>query len=291
LALNLKERKMKKMVLPSLVVVLITGLSVFGVSKLFPEERILARIGEKVITQSYFDQVMKRFEVFRKGQPYNLDEKKNLLNMLVKNSLIIAEAEREKLDEKPEFQLKLKMYRNELLTKEYITTKIEPLVTVKNEEVEAIIKKTPNLVPKEMVTLREIQVKSEKEAEEIYRELKNGADFSKIAEERSIAQSKTNGGLLGAISTGQLSPFFAGVVSLLKEGESSKPIKTDGGFVILYLVSRKETPPEQIKILERKAREKIMQIEKNKRIEALLEKKAEELKKQVKVETYFDQLK
>jgi parvulin-like peptidyl-prolyl isomerase len=271
---------------------MITGLCVFGVSEVFSEsEKILARIGEKVITQSYFDELMKRYEVFRKGQPYNLDEKKNLLNMLVKNSLIIAEAEREKLDEKPEIQSKLKMYRNELLTREYITTKIEPLVTVKDEEVEEIIKQTPNLVPKEMVILREIQVKTEKEAEEIYRELKNGADFSKIATEKSIARSKTDGGLLGTISKGQLSPFFAGVVSLLKEGEFSKPIKTDEGFVILYLVNRKETPPEQIKMLEGKAREKIIQLEKNKRIEALLEKKVEELKKQVKVETYFDQLK
>jgi peptidyl-prolyl cis-trans isomerase C len=283
---------MKKIGLRWVMLFMITGLCVFGDSKVFSEsEKILARIGEKVITQTYFDEWMKRYEVFRKGQPYNLDEKKNLLNMLVKNSLIIAEAEREKLDEKPEFQSKLKMYRNELLTREYITTKIEPLVTVKDEEVEEIIKQTPNLVPKEMVTLREIQVKTEKEAEEIYRELKNGADFSKSATEKSIARSKTDGGLLGTISKGQLSPFFAGVVSLLKEGDFSKPIKTDEGFVILYLVNRKETPPEQIKMLEGKAREKIIQLEKNKRIEALLEKKVEELKKQVKVETYFDQLK
>jgi len=283
---------MKKIGLRWVMPFMITGLCVFGVSELFSEsEKILARIGEKVITQSYFDELMKRYEAFRKGKPYNLDEKKNLLNMLVKNSLIIAEAEREKLDEKPEIQSKLKMYRNELLTREYITTKIEPLVTVKDEEVKEIMKQNPNLVPKEMVTLREIQVRTEKEAEEIYRELKNGADFSKIATGKSIARSKTDGGLLGAISKGQLPPFFVEAVSLLKEGEFSKPIKTDQGFWILYLVNRKETPPEQIKILEGKVREKIFQLEKNKRIEALLEKKVEELKKQVKVETYFDQLK
>ena len=134
---------MKKIGLRWGMPLMIMGLCVFGGSELFSEsEKILARIGEKVITQSYFDEWMKRYEAFRKGEPYNLDEKKNLLNMLVKNSLIIAEAEREKLDEKPEIQTKLKMYRNELLTIEYITTKIEPLITVKDEEVKEIISNT-----------------------------------------------------------------------------------------------------------------------------------------------------
>ncbi|MGD0626654.1 MAG: peptidylprolyl isomerase [Thermodesulfobacteriota bacterium] len=283
---------MEKKGLRWMMPLMITGLCVFGVSELFPQsEKILARIGEKVITQSYFDEVMKRFQAFRKEEPYSLDEKKNLLNMLVKNSLVIAEAEREKLDEKPEIQSKIKMYRDELLTREYIATKIEPLVTVKDEEVEAILKQNPNLVPKERVMLREIRVRTEKEAEEIYRELKNGADFSKIAKEKSIARSKTDGGLLGSAPKEQLAPFVAEAVSPLKEGEFSKPIKTEEGFLILYLVNRQETPPEQMKILGGKVREKIFQLEKNKKIEAMIEKKIEELKKQIKVETYFDQLK
>lgn len=282
---------MKKMVLHVVVLVMIIGLYGFGASKLFPEERILARVGDWTVTQSDLDELIKRYEALRKGNPFSLDEKKNLLNMLVKNSLIIAEAEREKLDEKPEIQSKLKMYRNELLINEYITAKIAPFVSVKDEEVDEIMRRNPNLVPREMLTLKEILVKTEKEAEEIYQELKKGTDFSKIAGEKSIAPSKTKGGLIGTISRGQLPPPLETVVFNMKEGEFNKPIRADEGFRIFLIVNRKERSPEEIKMLEGKIREKVFQLEKNKKIEAMIEKKVEELRKQIKVETYPDQLK
>jgi len=282
---------MKKMVLHVVVLVTIIGLYGFGASKLFPEERILARVGDWTVTQRDLDELIKRYESIRKGNPYGLTEKKDLINMLIKNSLISMEAEKEKLDQKPEFQSRLKMVKNELLVREYISQKIEPFVTVKNEEVEEILKQNPNLIPKETVTIKEILVKTEKEAEEVYQELKKGADFSKIATEKSISRTKTKEGLIGTISRGQLPPPLETVVFNLKEGEFSKPIKTDEGFRIFYLVSRKEMDPEQIKILEGKLREKIAQVAKSRKVEAMIEKKIEELKKQIKVETYFDQLK
>jgi hypothetical protein len=60
---------------------------------------------------------------------------------------------------------------------------------------------------------------------------------------------------------------------------------------MFHLVSRKEVSPEQLKQLEEKVRERILQIEKNKKTEAVLEKKVDELKKQIKVEIYLDRLK
>lgn len=282
---------MKKDGLRWIIPFMITGLCVFGASKLSPEERILARVGDWTITQIDLDELIKRYESIRKGNPYGPDEKKELVNMLIKNTLLSMEAEREKLDQKPEFQSRLKMVKNELLVREYISQKIEPLVTVKNEEIEEILKQNPNLIPKETVTIKEILVKTEKEAEEIYQELKKGADFSKIAAEKSISQTKTKEGLIGTISRGQLPPSLEPVVFSLKEGEFSKPIKMDQGFQIFYLVSRKEMDPEQIKVLEGKLREKIIQVEKSRKIGPMIDRKIEELKKQIKVETYFDQLK
>lgn len=283
---------MKRIILSSVIVLVVIGVIGLVGSKLFSEsEKILAKVGEKVITQTDFDELLKIYESFRKGNPYSLDEKKNLLNILIKNTLISGEAEKERLDEKPEIQAKLKIFRDELIAREYITAKIEPLVTVKDEEIAQIMKQNPHLVPKEMLTLKEILVKTEKEAEEIYQELKKGADFSKMATERSLARSNERGGLLGTISRGQLPPPLETAVFNLKEGEFSKPIQMDEGFRIFLLVSRKERSPEEMKVLEGKLREKIFQLEKNKKIEAMVEKKVEELKKQIKVETYFDRLK
>lgn len=266
--------------------------SLFGVSELSSEsEKVLARVGGKVITQRDLDELMKRYESMRKGNPVAPDEKMKFLNLLISSTLISLEAEKEKLDQKPDIQSNLKIYRTELLTREYVNTKIEPLVAVKNEEIEEILKKNPNLVPKESLTLKEILVKTEKEAEEIYQELKKGGDFSKIATDKSISPTKTKGGLLGTLSRGQLPPQVEQVAFQLKEGEFSKPVKTEEGFKLFYLEKREQMSQEKMKMLEGKLREKIVQLEKNKKREALIQTKIEELKKQIKVETYFDELK
>jgi peptidyl-prolyl cis-trans isomerase C len=276
-----------------LVILVLTGGWFLKDSMLFANsEKILAKIGGKVfITQRDVDEILQRYENQRKRDPYTLEEKKYVLNHLIQNALISMEAEKEKLSEKPDIQSKLKIYKYQLLVKEYVTTKIEPLVTIKNEEIDEIMKNNPQLIPKEMLTVKEILVKTEKEAEEVYQELKKGVDFSKMASEKSIAPSKIKEGLVGVVSRGQLPPSEEAVIFALKEGEFSKPIQTEGGYRIYCLASKKQRPPEEVKMLEGKIREKVFQLEKNKKIEALMDKKVEEIKKTVRVETYFDQLK
>jgi len=281
---------MRKTILHLVTFLMIIGLFGFWASKLFPEPQILARVGEKIITQDDLNVLIKRFETSQKMNP-SLDDKKNLLNLLINSVLINIEAEREKFDQKPEIKAALQVFKNDFLAREYITTKINPLVTMTDEEVEVIMKKNPDLVPKEMRTLKEILVKTEKEAEEIYQELKKGADFSKFAMERSIAESKSKGGLMGTVTQGKLPPSLDSIAFQLKEGEFSRPIKTDEGFEILYLVDRKGQDSEEIKAIEKKVREKVIQLEKNKKLQALLQRKVEELKGKIKVETYLEQLK
>ena len=282
---------MKRVILSWAIVLAIIGLGGFMGSQLLSEsEKILAKVGDKVITQKDLDETAKGYESMRRGNPYNLQEKKDLLNNLVRTMLLVIEAEKEKMDEKPEFQVKLKLYKDELLAREFVAQKIEPLVTVTDKEVEEMMRKNPNLVPKEVVTFREIVVKTEKEAEGIYWDLKKGADFSVAVAAKSISQSKLKGGLVGPVTRGYLPPPVETVVFSLKEGEFSKPIKTEEGFQIVSVVKRQERSPEETKALEAKVREKVFQLEKNKKTQVLLEGKLEELKKQAKVEIYLDQL-
>jgi len=265
---------MKRVIISWAIVLAVIGLGGFTGSQLLSEsEKVLAKVGDKVITQKDLDEMVKGYESMRRGNPYNLQEKKELLNNLIKKALLVAEAEKEKMDEKPEFQVKLKLYKDELLAREFVTQKIEPLVTVKDEELEEIMRKNPNLIPKEMITYKEILVKTEKEAEGIYGDLKKGSDFSVVAAAKSLSQSRSKGGVVGPVARGSLPPPVEAIVFSLKEGEFSKPIKTEEGFQIVYLVSRKERSPQEIKVLEGKVREQILKLEKNKRTQALHEEK------------------
>lgn len=81
-----------------------------------------------------------------------------------------------------------------------------------------------------------ILVESEKLANEITVELKQGGDFAKLATKHSQdSGSKDKGGDLGFFTKGVMMPEFEAKVFSMKEGEVSIPIKTDFGYHIIKL--------------------------------------------------------
>lgn len=282
---------MKKILRLALLLTVVL-LVAFEEMDLFSEsEKVVARVGKEAITQREFDLLVNRYEDLRKGSSLNPEEKRNLLNMLITQSLLGMAAEREGIDKKPDVQAKLKLFRIELLAQEYVAAFIEPQVKVQDREIDEIFRRNPNLVPEETLTLKEIVVKTEREAEEIYKKLKKGADFSRVASEASIAPTRSRGGFMGTYSKGQLPPAVETVIFQLKEGEFTRPIKTEEGFQIVYLIDRKRVSSEETKRYEERIREKVLQIEKNKKIEEKMKERVDELQKQVKIEIYLDRIK
>jgi len=95
------------------------------------------------------------------------------------------------------------------------------------------------------IRVRHILVEEEKEAEEIIERLHKGEDFSEIALEKSQCPSKTCGGDLGMISTGQLAKPLENAAFSLKINELSKPVKTEFGWHVIQRID----PSLVIKIL------------------------------------------
>ena len=78
---------------------------------------------------------------------------------------------------------------------------------------------------------------SKTEAERIYEELRNGADFAALVKESSAdTQSKASGGKL-TISRGQTVPEFDKVAFELKRGALSRPVKTTYGYHVIEALS------------------------------------------------------
>lgn len=279
---------MRKLFLIFILIIMIFGSSI-SISK--EDENIVARVGNYTITKIDFDQILKRYEAMRRGQKLNEQEKKMVLDNIVKNFLIVNEAERLKMDKKPEIESQIKIMKMELLMREYVTTMVEPKIKVTDDEIEEYMKQTPDLLPKEGLMLREIVVKSEEEAKAIYEELRKGGDFTKIASEKSISPTKIYGGRIkGEISRGKLPKELEEVAFKLKVGELSKPIKTEQGYVILLLDSRKVRTQKEIDELKGKIRGKIEGILKHKKIEEIMEKKVEDLSKSIKVEKFYEKI-
>lgn len=268
------------------------ALSPFLMDHLYSEsEIILAKVGEEFVTQKDFDEVLNNYKVTKKEKSFTGEEKKAILENLVMSFLFSEEARKEKMDQKPEVKSKLKLAHINVLSQEYIKHKISPFVQVTDKEIEEKFKENPNLLPKEFITLREILVNTEEEAQGIYEEVKKGGNFSKIASEKSLAPSKTNGGLRRGISKGQLPKNLEEVAFNLKKGEVSKPIKTENGFYLFYLEDKKELTEMELKRYEEIIKEKIKKIEIAKKTQDMVVNKAKELMKERPIEVYYDRIK
>lgn len=254
-------------------------------------DQILAKVGNFVITQADLDETLNKFMALRKDRPYSPEEKKELLDGLVKQVLIMQEAEKMKLDKNPAIDTRLKMAKIEILMKEYIATVVEPKAQVTNKEVEDYLSQTPDLIPKETVVLKEIVVKTEPEARDVIKELKKGTNFSTLAAQKSIAPSKIHGGRLGtSMARGKLPKDLEDAAFKLKVGEYTDPIKTENGYTILFLEDKKVRSKKEIDDLMEKVKVRIEQLLKSRKIEEVMEKKVEDLKKGTKIETYYDKI-
>lgn len=78
-------------------------------------------------------------------------------------------------------------------------------------------------------------------------QLKNGADFSRLAQQFSEDSSKTKGGDLGFFSRGQMVQPFEDAVFALQKGELSDVVETPFGF---HLVRLEEIQPAKTQALE-----------------------------------------
>lgn len=80
-----------------------------------------------------------------------------------------------------------------------------------------------------------ILVKTEDEAKAIKAELDKGADFDKLAKDKSTGPSGPNAGDLGWFSSGMMVKPFEDAVMKMKPGEVSAPVQTEFGWHIIKL--------------------------------------------------------
>ena len=89
-------------------------------------------------------------------------------------------------------------------------------------------------------TARHILVDSEEQAQELIRQIENGADFAQLAAEHSNCPSGQSGGDLGEFSQGQMVPEFDHVVFNDAVGEIHGPVATQFGYHIIEILSRSD---------------------------------------------------
>ena len=85
--------------------------------------------------------------------------------------------------------------------------------------------------------IRIIVVESADEAQQILVDLKNGGDFAKLAREKSIDPTASEGGFMGKMDTASLLPELQAALRNLHSGEFSAITKIQSGYAILQIMN------------------------------------------------------
>lgn len=89
-------------------------------------------------------------------------------------------------------------------------------------------------------TARHILVSTEDKCLALKTEIEHGADFAEVAKKNSSCPSSRQGGDLGEFGPGMMVPEFDKVVFSAEVGSVQGPVKTQFGYHLLEVTSRKD---------------------------------------------------
>ena len=162
-----------------------------------------------------------------------------LVDRLIDITLMVDEGRRQKLQNDPEVKAIVARYEDEaireVLVRRLLAGKVSDEALKKRYADE--VTKVP---PSEELRASHILVKTEDEAKAVIKQLQGGADFAKLAKEKSTDTSAGNGGDLGYFGNGDMVPEFYTAAAKLKKGEYTKdPVKTQYGWHVIELTDRR----------------------------------------------------
>ena len=190
---------------------------------------VIATVNGDKIMKSTLDGYMKILKKSGKA------DKQIALDDLVATEIALQEAKKTKILERAEIKKAISDYTRNVLLKTWTKEKVDSFKISDEDIKKSYDERVTQLASKEF-NARHILVKKEDEAKAIIKELEGGADFEKLAKEKSTGPSGSNGGSLGWFKAQTMVPAFANAVKSMKKGEISKePVKTQFGYHIIKL--------------------------------------------------------
>jgi parvulin-like peptidyl-prolyl isomerase len=205
---------------------------------------------------------------------------------LVEKALFTELAKKEGIDKTPEFKKNMEKIADELMVNMWMKKQMDSAVVSDSEAKAFYDKNKEKFMLPETVHARHILVKSDKEAKEIINQLKGlkgdklKEKFIELAKAKSTGPSGPKGGDLGSFKKGQMVPEFSKAVWALNPGEiTTKPVKTQFGYHVIYLEEKNDAKPVSYDSVKEKIIATLKQQEFAKKIAEI----ANELKSKAKI--------
>ena len=148
-------------------------------------------------------------------------------------------------DNNLDFEVVKEKFTIEIIWRDLIYQKFKGKVIINREKIKNEILQNPTEEKQRELLLSEIifnvtnKIDFENKYEEILKDIEKSG-FKKTALIHSDSGTATNGGLIGWIKENNLNQNIRTILSKLKIGQISKPIRTSGGFIILKIEDEKK---------------------------------------------------
>ncbi|MCI3180554.1 peptidylprolyl isomerase [Caulobacter sp. CCUG 60055] len=237
----------------------------------------VATVGDQTVWASDVKREAVAQGMISEGEPLDAssDLFRRVLDEVVDQRLLAAEAVRQKIDANPAAQRRLAAARERILGDMLVESVVDKAVN--ENAIRGLYQEQQKLSKQsEEFHARQILLANEADAQNVRKLLQSGASFDALAMERSIdSATRFNGGDLGYFTADVMPEGYAAALKTAKPGEIVGPVKVEGGFAVLKIEDRRLEAPITLEA----ARPQIVRFLTYDEVRDLLEK----LRKQAKI--------
>lgn len=208
------------------------------------EDSVVATVNGDKIMKSTLDGYLALLKKSGKADPHAA------LDDLIATEVALQDAKKTDILSRADIQKKISDFKRNVLLTTWTKEKVASF-EINDADLKAAYDERVGALTSKEYNARHILLKKEDEAKAIIKELEGGADFEKVAKEKSTGPSATNGGSLGWFKAQTMVPAFANAVKAMKKGEVSKePVKTQFGFHVIKVEDSRDAKLPTIESLK-----------------------------------------
>ena len=219
---------------------------------------ILARVGNQEIRLSDLRAAAATLPANMRGLPEQVLYPM-LLDRLIDQDALVAEAHRMGLDKNPEVQRQVQLAEDSALQRALLMKEVQPQITDQAVRVR-YEKGIANKPGPEELHAKQILVDSEAQAKDIIAQLQKGADFDALAKQYSKDKAAAGGDDLGFFKKEDMVPEFAAAAFALPPGQVSQtPVHTQFGWHVIKVTERRQDKPPSFDEAKAELRQRMAQ--------------------------------
>lgn len=206
-------------------------------SAITDSSKTLVTVNNTAITQRQYEVFVRILDTKISVDQIDPEKKQQILNEMVERVLLQQYALDNGLESEPQLAIALQQQRQLLLALAAKKQMLDNIGPLSDEQIQARYELEKERAHPNEYHIQHISVASEEEAGKIIEKLAAGEDFSALAKEFSLDESKENGGDIGWVGQASTSPEVLSSVALMQNGEwSKKPLQAGNGWQVLKLV-------------------------------------------------------